>query len=122
MTSVSLNRGAKASTSRRSTKATTTTKATTIVTRTISNFSHRVVATTVLALITASGCRRDDSNVVRGRGLTVMTVPAASQANIYEAAARAAFDVSDPALSLLLDRRELPRTPGLESEGQISAG
>jgi len=51
-----------------------------------------------------------------------MTVPAASQANIYEAAARAAFDVSDPALSLLLDRRELPRTPGLEADGQISAG
>jgi hypothetical protein len=51
-----------------------------------------------------------------------MTVPAASQANIYEAAARAAFDVTDPALSLLIDRRVLPRTQGLESDGQISAG
>ena len=49
-----------------------------------------------------------------------MTVPVASQANIYEAAARAAFDVSDPGLSLLLDRRQLPRTTGLESGGQIS--
>jgi hypothetical protein len=51
-----------------------------------------------------------------------MTVPAASQANIYEAAARAAFNVGDPALSLLLDRRELPRTPGLDSDAQIPAG
>jgi hypothetical protein len=51
-----------------------------------------------------------------------MRLPAAGRANIYEAAARAAFDVSDPALSLLLDRRELPRTPGLESGGQISEG
>ena len=51
-----------------------------------------------------------------------MTLPAADRADIYEAAARAAFDVSDPALSLLLDPRELPRTPGLDSGGQISEG
>jgi len=49
-----------------------------------------------------------------------MTLPAAAYANIYEAAARAAFDVSDPTLSLLLDRRELPRTTGLDSAGQMS--
>ena len=49
-----------------------------------------------------------------------MTVPVASQANIYEAAARAAFEVNDPGLSLLLDRRQLPRTTGLDSGGQIS--
>ena len=49
-----------------------------------------------------------------------MTVPVASQANIYEAAARAAFEVNDPGLSLLLDRRQLPRTTGLDSDGQIS--
>lgn len=51
-----------------------------------------------------------------------MTLPASAQANIYEAAARAAFDVSDPALSLLLDRRELPRTTGLEAGPQINEG
>jgi hypothetical protein len=49
-----------------------------------------------------------------------MTVPPADQANIYAAAARAAFDVSDPALSLLLDPRELSRTTGLETGGQVS--
>ncbi|HEY6830148.1 MAG TPA: hypothetical protein VI259_25010 [Gemmatimonadaceae bacterium] len=76
--------------------------------------------TTAIAFI-ANGCRSDDSNVVRGRGLTVLPVPAESQANIYEAAARAAFEVNDPALSLLLDPRELPRTTGLETGGQVGA-
>jgi len=51
-----------------------------------------------------------------------MTLSAAGQAEIYEAAAGAAFNVGDPALSLLLDRRELPRTTGLESAGQIPEG
>jgi len=53
-----------------------------------------------------------------------MTLPAEGRANIYEAAARAAFDVNDPDLSLLLDRRELPRTTGLDTAGaaQISEG
>jgi hypothetical protein len=39
---------------------------------------------------------------------------------VYEAAARAAFDVDDPALSLLLDRRLLPRTVGLAPAGVIA--
>ncbi len=73
----------------------------------------------MIAFTMGSGCRSDDSNVVRGRGLTVMSLPAIARANIYEAAARAAFDVADPALSLLLDRRELPLTTGLEAGGQI---
>ena len=49
-----------------------------------------------------------------------MTLPVAAQANVYEAAARAAFDVNDPARSLLRDRRELPRTTGLEAGGPIT--
>jgi hypothetical protein len=35
------------------------------------------------------------------------------QAGVYDAAARAAFDLNDPNLSLLFDRRALPRTVGL---------
>ena len=99
---------------------TTTIKTTKIETRIVLKHASRVVATTAIAFI-AIGCRSDDSNVVRGRGLTVLTVSAESQASIYEAAARAAFDVSDPALSLLLDPRELPRTTGLEAGGQVGA-
>ncbi len=50
-----------------------------------------------------------------------MPVSAESQANIYEAAARVAFEVSDPSLSLLLDPRELPRSTGLEAGGRVGA-
>jgi hypothetical protein len=72
------------------------------------------VALTVLAL---AACTKDDSNV-RGKGLTVATLPAAAQARVYEAAVRGAFEL-DPSLSLLLDSRELPRGVGLASEGTV---
>jgi len=55
---------------------------------------------------------------VRGHGLTVANVPAATQARIYEAAARGAFDVDNT--SLLLDRRVLPREIGLAPAGTLS--
>ena len=58
-------------------------------------------------------CTADDSNAVRGRGLSLADLSAAARAQVYEAAARAAFEVNDPALSLLLDPRELPRDVGL---------
>ena len=57
--------------------------------------------------------RRRRSSVVRGRGLIVAPLSAAEQAHVYEAALRAAFEVDDESLSLLLDPRELPRDIGL---------
>jgi hypothetical protein len=80
----------------------------------------RGVAATALIVSTIGGCGGDASNDVRGHGLAVASLAAASQAGIYDAAARAAFDVNDPALSLLLDRRLLPRTVGLAASGQLS--
>jgi len=68
-----------------------------------------------LSLIVA--CGGDESNFVRGRGLTVATVPAADQAQIYEAAARSGFDVDNT--SLLFDRRYLPREVGLAASGRV---
>lgn len=38
---------------------------------------------------------------------------------MYDATARGAFTLDDPALSLLLDPRELPRTVGLEVVGRL---
>jgi hypothetical protein len=75
----------------------------------ISARSSTLFACVILAF---AACTKEDSSV-RGRGLTVATLPAASQAGVYEAALRASFDVSDEALSLLLDPRELPRDVGL---------
>lgn len=53
----------------------------------------------------------DERDVARGRGLTVATLPTATQARIYEAALRRAFELS-PSLSLLLDPRLLSRKAG----------
>lgn len=78
----------------------------------------------VVAVVLASGlagCSGDASSDVRGRGLATASLSPADQAHVYEAAARAAFDVGDPALSLLLDRRLLPRTTGLAPAGMVSS-
>src|SRR5215208_338080 len=76
-------------------------------------------AAATLVVMSFAACRGDASNDVRGRGLSVAALSPAAQARIYEAAARASFEVDDPALSLLLDRRLLPRTTGLASGGRV---
>jgi hypothetical protein len=77
----------------------------------------RVVVTAAVAAGAVCACGGDDSNVLRGRGLSEASVSPADQAHIYEAAARSAFDVDNT--SLLLDRRLLPRTIGLAESGKI---
>src|SRR5215475_2598974 len=78
----------------------------------------RLAPTLWFALFAVSACAAKDANVVRGKGLTVATLPPADQARVYEAAVRGAFDL-DPSLSLLLDSRELPREVGLATEGTV---
>jgi hypothetical protein len=74
-----------------------------------------------LSLITAlAACGASDSNDVRGRGMTIASLSPTEQAQVYEAAARAAFDADNPSLSLLIDARLLPRTNGLATAGQLS--
>jgi hypothetical protein len=68
-------------------------------------------------VLVAAACAGDDSNFVRGRGMTVAALPAADQAQVYEAAARGAFDVDNT--RLLLDARLLPRVTGLADAGRI---
>jgi hypothetical protein len=79
----------------------------------------RGVAATALIVLSIAACGGDASSDVRGRGLALASLPPASQAGVYDAAARAAFEVDDPALSLLLDPRVLPRTIGLASAGRL---
>ncbi len=80
--------------------------------------SARFVALSSLVASLVVACRPDDSSV-RGRGLTVASLSGAQQAHVYEAALRASFEVDDPALSLLLDRRELPRDVGLAATARL---
>lgn len=49
--------------------------------------------------------------VTRGKGLEVAKLPAGSEAAIYDAAIRSAFDIA-PGLSLYLHPRKLPRSAG----------
>jgi hypothetical protein len=73
---------------------------------------HRRALTSALVLsLLACGGEDDDAGVVRGRGLQLAALPAATEAQVYDAALRAAFDV-EPSLSLLLYPRRLPRTAG----------
>jgi hypothetical protein len=44
------------------------------------------------------------------------------RARAYEAAVRAAFDLDDPAVSILLDERVLPRAAGLDSAATLPSG
>ncbi len=66
----------------------------------------------VIGLVTAC-TRGDDSNILRGRGLKSAPLAPVDEADVYRAALRATFDIDDPALSLLLDPRFLPRTSGV---------
>lgn len=82
------------------------------------HFARGVVA--VLLASGLAGCSGDVSHDVRGRGLSTASLSPTEQARIYAAAARGAFDVGDPGLSLLFDRRLLPRTVGLAPAGIVS--
>lgn len=74
---------------------------------------RRATAAGVLLGIGAACSTGDsgDSNVARGRGLKVASLPVAAQAAIYEQASRAAFNLG-PDLILLIHPLELPRTAG----------
>jgi hypothetical protein len=75
----------------------------------------------LLALLLACGADDGaDGDVARGRGLEAAALPAAAQAQVYEAVLRAAFEV-EPSLTLLLDPRLLPRTAGLEGGQPVPA-
>jgi hypothetical protein len=89
-----------------------------------SNFSlmrtSHAIARAALGMLCAAACNTDEPSGVRGRGLAESTLPAVDQARVYEAAARTAFDVDDPTLSLLLDARQLPRDVGLAASGRVT--
>lgn len=73
--------------------------------------THAII---VAAIVLGGACARDDSaNHARGRGLEPASLSPSTQAAVYQAALRGAFELDDPALSLLLDSRQLPRTVGL---------
>jgi len=65
----------------------------------------------IALLLACAPAGPDDADVARGRGLKPALLPAAAEAGIYEAAARATFDASS-ALVLRLHPQRLARTAG----------
>ena len=63
----------------------------------------------------------DDDHYVRGHGLRVAALPATARVSVYATALGAAFELNDPALTLLLDRRLLPRLGGMAEDGRLAA-
>lgn len=74
------------------------------------------IATVLLAACTA----KEDDHFVRGHKLRVASMTADARIAAYKAAVGASFDLRDPALTLLLDRRKLPRVGGMAEEGRLS--
>jgi hypothetical protein len=84
---------------------------------------QRVLSLFVAFFLLAAACGpsgADDSNVARGRKLQLAALPVASEAAVYDAAARAAFDLG-PGLTLLLHPLRLPRTAGYAGGDSVPA-
>jgi hypothetical protein len=79
---------------------------------------HRVALAIVLVAACSSG---EDDHYARGHGLRLASMSAGARVSVYRAALGAAFDVNDPALTLLLDPRKLPRIGGMgDDDGALS--
>jgi hypothetical protein len=71
------------------------------------------------ALLVAACTSGDDDHFVRGHNLRVASIAPAARVPVYEAALGAAFELNDPALTLVLDRRLLPRAGGMVEDGRL---
>lgn len=78
-------------------------------------------ALVLLMVLCACAGGDPDSDAVRGPGLHAAQLSSDSRARAYEAAVRTAFDLEDPAVSILIDDRLLPRTAGLDSAATVPA-
>lgn len=82
----------------------------------------RIFPFAAFAALLAIGCGTgNDDHFVRGHGLEVSSLAPEARVAVYQAALGAAFELSDPALTLLLDRRMLPRAGGMAPGGQLPA-
>ena len=81
----------------------------------------RTLRRSALAAIVLAACAaNEDDHFVRGHKLRVASMTADARIAVYRGALGAAFDLRDPALTLLLDRRKLPRIGGMAEEGRLS--
>jgi len=86
----------------------------------MTRFAHDFPRVALAAMILAACAPSDEDHFVRGHGLRVASMPANTRVSVYQAALGAAFDLHDPALTLLLDRRKLARVGGMGEDGKLS--
>ena len=72
-----------------------------------------------LASILVACAPGDDDHFVRGHRLRVASLQPDTRVSVYQAVLGEAFELNDPALTLLLDRRVLPRVGGLAEDGRL---
>lgn len=83
----------------------------------------RSVLLAASAALLVTGCATgEDDHYVRGHGLRVASLEPSARVPVYQAALGAAFELNDPALTLMLDRRLLPRAGGMAEDGRLPAG
>jgi|SRR5690242_5725445 len=83
-------------------------------------FSRRsLVRATCVAAIIVACAPGDDDHFVRGHHLHAASLQPNMRVSVYQAALGAAFELNDPALTLLLDRRVLPRAGGMAEDGTL---
>lgn len=83
----------------------------------------RSVLLAASAALLVTGCATgEDDHYVRGHGLRVASLEPSACVPVYQAALGAAFELNDPALTLMLDRRLLPRAGGMAEDGRLPAG
>jgi hypothetical protein len=71
------------------------------------------------ALIVVACTSGGDDHFVRGHNLHVASMAPPARVPVYQAALGAAFELNDPALTLVLDRRLLPRAGGMAEDGRL---
>ena len=82
-------------------------------------FLRSLGGATLVALILVACGPGDEDDFVRGHGLRVASLQPNTRVSVYAAALGAAFELNDPALTLLLDRRVLPRAGGMAEDGKL---
>lgn len=83
-------------------------------------FSPRsLLAATLCASILVACATGDDDHYVRGHRLRVASLQPNTRVTVYQAVLGEAFELNDPALTLLLDRRVLPRVGGMAEDGRL---
>ncbi|HEV8233075.1 MAG TPA: hypothetical protein VGP84_00705 [Gemmatimonadaceae bacterium] len=85
----------------------------------MTNQLRPLVRATFLVLTVVACATGEDDQFVRGHRLRVASLQPNTRVSVYRSALGAAFELNDPALTLLLDRRVLSRAGGMEEEGRL---